>query len=50
MMLDTLPSRPELDEAGNLRGSPIAVALFALLIPAITIAVNLFLLAKRISG
>lgn len=48
MMIDSLPSRPELDDAGNLRGRPIVVALFALLLPAIAVAVNLLLFAARL--
>lgn len=50
VMVDSLPSRPELDEAGNLRARPGAFMLFALLVPAFVVGINLFLFALRIRG
>jgi len=50
VMVDSLPSRPELDEGGNLCGRPGAFVLFALLLPALVVGINLFLLALRLRG
>ena len=47
-LLDSLSSRPALDEAGNVRGASSAAMLFALLFPAFTVALNLFLLVKHL--
>jgi len=48
VLVDSLPSRPELDEAGNLRGAPAPFVLFALSLPALVVGINLFLFAVRI--
>jgi Protein of unknown function (DUF3592) len=48
VMIDSLPSRPELDEAGNLCGRPAPFVLFALLLPALVVAINLLLFANRL--
>jgi len=48
VMVDSLPSRPELDEAGNLRGAPAPFALFALFLPALVVGINLLLFANRL--
>jgi hypothetical protein len=50
VMVDSLPSRPELDEAGNLRARSGAFVLFALLLPGLVVAINLFLFALRLRG
>jgi hypothetical protein len=46
-LLDSLSWRPELDEAGNIRGASSVSVLFALLCPAIAVAINLLLFTKR---
>ncbi|HEY4641714.1 MAG TPA: DUF3592 domain-containing protein [Thermoanaerobaculia bacterium] len=47
-LLDSLPSRPQLDEVGNLRDPGAGAAVFALLVPIVAIALNLFLLSRRV--
>ncbi len=45
-LLDSMPSRPKLNEVGELEGRPIAAA-FALLFPLITIGVNVLVFMNR---
>jgi hypothetical protein len=42
-LIDSLSSRPALDEAGNVRGASNGAVLFALLCPAIAVAINVLL-------